>query len=276
VGMKLGDVRNLFKNFYFIFFIAATGTFLLLMYLVQTILTEFIYYLIFEFIFFIVFLALFLIILYNKQKKYMSYFIYSLFIFSFLPLVHPFPWNFNNTGIFMISFAWIFIFKKYFVSNEREVYEGKGFYFGLIGLTISLLFIKVTLEIQLLSHTKIIPGIVLLKENLFWFYSITSQVFGFILSAIVVVTIFILGKYRHKTRRKKVLTQGVIGITLFSIPIIVLSIIGTVLNSDIKMGAEISSFETTVVSLIFSSTLIMTIFCIMFIGMLILSLLEVK
>lgn len=198
-------------------------------------------------------------------------------MFSLLPWIYPIPKDLLQFyGLLFISLAWVLIFKKYFLPNEGEVFREKGIYFALIGMTISLLFMKFILEIQLLNYTRIIPEIVLLKENLFWFYSITSQVFGIILTAIVVVGMFILDKYRHKTRKKKLLTQGVIGITIFSIPIIVLSIIGTIINSDIKIGAEISSFETTVVFWIFSATLLTTIFCIMFVGMLILTLLDTK
>lgn len=63
---------------------------------------------------------------------------------------------------------------------------------------------------------------------------------------------------------------------LFAISLIFLSILGIIANRDLYIGQDMSSFENTIMTGIFSVTVLMSLICILLIGMLIYDLLETK
>lgn len=63
---------------------------------------------------------------------------------------------------------------------------------------------------------------------------------------------------------------------LFAISLIFLSILGIIANRDLYIGQDMSSFENTTMTGIFSVTVLMSLICILLIGMLIYDLLETK
>lgn len=63
---------------------------------------------------------------------------------------------------------------------------------------------------------------------------------------------------------------------LFAISLIFLSILGIIANMDLYIGQDMSSFENTIMTGIFSVTVLMSLICILLIGMLIYDLLETK
>ncbi len=88
-------------------------------------------------------------------------------------------------------------------------------------------------------------------------------------------TFFIIGEYKTvEQRQKEVLIRGTKGILIFSIPIIFLSLFGIILNTDLYIGKDRSSFENSFVTGLFYLIVLLLIFCILFIVMLISALLE--
>ena len=182
-----------------------------------------------------------------------------------------------NLGIIIISFSWITIFNRYFKLEEERlpilgaILERRNS-FEAFGTIISLGFLKVIFDVQILN-----VNINISKEVLSNLYSINSQLFGIILTGVIMMAIFIAGGHRDIAQRKKrVLAQGIKGILLFAIPIIFLSFFGIISNMDLYIGRDMSPFENTIVTWIFSVTVLMSIFCILFIGMLIYDLLEIE
>lgn len=187
-----------------------------------------------------------------------------------------------NTGIILISTLWIFVFNRYFKLEEEErlpilesFFERRKS-FGTFGTLISLGFFKVIFDLQLLCHLQILDAnITITKEVLTNFYSIISQLFGIILTGIIVITIFIIGEYKTVEQRQKgVLIRDTKGIMIFSIPLIFLSLLGIILNMDLYIGKDMSSFENSFITGLFYLTVLLLIFCILFIVMLIYDLLE--
>ena len=208
-----------------------------------------------------------------------------LFVFFFYPLLYMRQMEENslfNTGILLISILWIFVFNRYFKLEEEErlpilesFFERRKS-FAAFGTLISLGFFKVIFDLQLLCHLQILDAnIAITKEVLTNFYSIISQLFGIILTGIIVITIFIIGEYKTvEQRQKEVLIRGTKGIMIFSIPLIFLSLFGIILNTDLYIGKDMSSFENSFVTGLFYLIVLLLIFCILFIVMLIYDLLE--
>lgn len=182
-----------------------------------------------------------------------------------------------NLGMMIIGFLWIFVFNRYFELEEEErlpplasLFERRKS-FESVGVLISFGFLKVISDFQILD-----VNITIGKEALSNLYSINFQLFGIILTGVIMIACFIAGRHGDREqRRKRVLAQGVKGIVLFAIPIIFLSIFGIISNMDLYIGKDMSSFGNTIATWIFSVTALMSIFCILFIGMLIHDLLEI-
>lgn len=181
-----------------------------------------------------------------------------------------------NLGIVIISFSWLIVFNRYFklVEEERlpllEAFFERRKSFETFGGLISMGLLKLIFDFQILN-----ASITIGKEVLSNLYSINSQLFGIILTGVIMITVFIAGGHRDITQRKeRVLAQGIKGIMLFAIPIIFLSFLGIILNRDLYIGQDMSSFQNTIATWIFSVTVLMSIFCILFTGMLIHDLLE--
>ena len=183
-----------------------------------------------------------------------------------------------NLGIVFISVSWIIVFNRYFKLEEEErllplvsFFERRKS-FETFGVLISFGFLKVISDFQILD-----VNITIGKEVLSNLYSINFQLFGIILTGVIMIAVFIArGHEDREQRKKKVLAQGVKGILLFAIPLIFLSVLGVISNMDLYIGKDMSSIENTIVTWIFSVTILMTIFCILFIGMLIYDLLEIE
>ena len=202
-----------------------------------------------------------------------GFFFYSLFYVNKMEQNSLF-----NLGIIIISFSWIIIFNRYFKLEEEErlpileAFFERRMSFETFGGLISLGFLKVIFDFQILD-----ANITINKEVLSNLYSINFQLFGIILTGVIMIAIFIAGGHGDIEQRKKgVLAQGVKGIVLFAIPIIFLSILGIISNMDLYIGQNMFPFQNTIVTWIFSVTVLMSIFCILFIGMLIYDLLEIK
>jgi hypothetical protein len=183
-----------------------------------------------------------------------------------------------NFGIIFISFLWIFIFNRYFKLEEEErlpilvaISERRDSR-EAVGTIISLGFLKVIFDLQILD-----ANITISKEVLSNFYSINSQLFGIIFTAVIVITAFIAGEQGNVEHRKKnILVQCIKGILLFAIPIIFLSICGILLDMDLRIGKDMLPIQNTLVTWIFSMTVLMSIFCILFMGLLIHDLLDIE
>ena len=182
-----------------------------------------------------------------------------------------------NLGIVFVSASWIIIFNRYFKLEEEErlpplvsFFERRRS-FETFGVLISFVFLKVISDFQILD-----VNITIGKEVLSNLYSINFQLFGIILTGVIMIAVFIAGEHGDIERRKEVLAQGIKGIMLFAIPIIFLSVLGIISNMDLYIGRDMSSIDNTLVTLIFSLTVLMSIFCILFIGMLIYDLLEIE
>lgn len=153
-----------------------------------------------------------------------------------------------------------------------EAFFERRMSFEAVGCLISMGFLKVIFDFQILN-----ANITISKKVLSNLYSINFQLFGIILTGVIAITVFIAGGQRDiEPRKKKVLAQGIKGILLFAIPIIFLSILGIISNMDLYIGQNMSPFQNTIVTWIFSVTVLMSIFCISFIGMLIYDLLEIE
>ena len=183
-----------------------------------------------------------------------------------------------NLGIVLISLPWIFVFNRYFrlEGEERlpllEVLFERRESFEIFGTLISMGFLKLIFDLQIME-----VNIRIGKEALSNFYSINFQLFGIILTGVIMIAVFIARGHEDREQRKKeVLAQGVKGILLFAIPIIFLSVLGVISNMDLYIGRDMSSIDNTLVTLLFSLTVLMSIFCISFIGMLIYDLLEIE
>ena len=183
-----------------------------------------------------------------------------------------------NLGIVFISLPWILVFNRYFKLEEEErlpplvsFFERRRS-FETVGVLLSFVFLKVFSDFQILD-----VNITIGKEVLSNLYSINFQLFGIILTGVIMIAVFIARGHEDREQRKKeVLAQGVKGILLFAIPIIFLSVLGVISNMDLYIGSDMSSIDNTLVTLIFSLTVLMSIFCILFIGMLIYDLLEIE
>ena len=188
-----------------------------------------------------------------------------------------------NLGIIFISIPWIIVFNRYFklVEEERlprlEAFFERRNSLEIFGTFISLGFLKVIFDFKILN-----ANITIGKEVLSNLYSINFQLFGIILTGVIMIAVFIARGHgdivqgKKEQKKKGVLTQGVKGIVLFAIPIIFLPVLGIIANMDLYIGQDMSSFQNTIVTWIFSVTFLMSIFCILFIGMLIYDLLEIK
>ena len=184
-----------------------------------------------------------------------------------------------NLGIIIISFFWVlFVFNRYFKLEEEErlpllevLFERRES-FETFGTLISLGFLKLIFDLQILD-----VNITIGKEVLSNFYSINSHLFGVILTGVIMITVFLASGHGDiEQRKKKVLAQGIKGVLLFPISIIFLSVLGIITNMNLYIGQDMSSFQNTIVTWIFSVTILLSIFCILFIGMLIYDLLEIK
>lgn len=182
-----------------------------------------------------------------------------------------------NLGIIIISFPWIYIFNRYFklVDEERlpplKALSERRMSFETFGTLISLGFLKLIFDLQIMD-----ANIKIGKEVLSNLYSINFQLFGIILTGVIMIAVFIAGEHGDIERRKAVLARGIKGIMLFAIPIIFLSVLGVISNMDLYIGQNMSTIENAIVTLIFSLTVLMSIFCILFIRMLIYDLLEIE
>ncbi len=207
-----------------------------------------------------------------------------LFIFLFYSVLYIIKIEQNrlfNLGIIIISFLWIFIFNRYFKLGEKEQkplleeldsFIERRMSFEVWGTLISVGFVKIIFDSQIIDQ-----NIRISKEVLSNLYSVNLHLFGIILTAIIVITVFIAGEQGNiGHRKKKILVQGIKGILLFSIPIIFLSIFGIILNMDLNIGRDMLSIENTIATWIFSMTMLLLIFCISFIVVLIHDLLEIE
>ena len=183
-----------------------------------------------------------------------------------------------NLGIIFISVSWIIVFNRYFKLEEEErlplleaLFERRES-FETFGTLISLGFLKLIFDLQIMD-----ANITIGKEVLSNLYSINFQLFGIILTGVIMITVFLASGYGDiEQRKKKVLAQGIKGVLLFAIPIIFLSVLGIITNMNLYIGQDMSSIQNTIVTCIFSVTILLSIFCILFIGMLIYDLLEIK
>ena len=183
-----------------------------------------------------------------------------------------------NLGIIIISSPWGFVFNRYFKLEEEErlpllevLFERRES-FETFGTLISLGFLKLIFDLQIMD-----ANITISKEVLSNLYSINFQLFGIILTGVIMITVFLASGHGDiEQRKKKVLAQGIKGVLLFAISIIFLSVLGIITNMNLYIGQDMSSFQNTIVTCIFSVTILLSIFCILFIGMLIYDLLEIK
>lgn len=242
----------------------------------------FIDYLYLEISLLLLLIILFIITLKTERRivdDVFSVLLIGFFFYSVLGYINKMEENLLfNIGIIIISFSWIIVFNRYFKLEEEErlpileAFFERRMSFETFGGLISLGFLKVIFDVQILD-----ANITISKEVLSNLYSINFQLFGIILTGVIMIAVFIArGHGDIEQRKKRVLTQGIKGILRFAIPLIFLSILGIIANMDLYIGKDMSSFGNTIVTWIFSLTVLMTIFCILFIGMLIYDLLEIK
>lgn len=232
-------------------------------------------------------LLLLLIVLFiidqKTEKRIVANIFGNLLIIFFL---YPVPYISDsllfNIGIVIMSLFWIIIFNRYFKLDEEErlplleVLFKRRKSFETIGILISLGFLKLIFDLQIMD-----ANITISKEVLSNLYSINFQLFGIILTGVIMIAVFVAEGHGDivqgkEQRKKKVLAQSIKGVLLFAIPIIFLSVLGIISNMNLYIGQDMSSFQNTIVTWIFSVTVLLSIFCILFIGMLIYDLLEIK
>jgi len=187
-------------------------------------------------------LLIILFIIGQKTEKGIVADIFGILLFAFifyslLVVVKMEENQLFNIGIISISFLWIFIFNRYFKLEEErlpilETFFERRMSFETFGGLISMGFLKLIFDLQILN-----ASITIGKEVLSNLYSINSQLFGIILTGVIMITVFIVGGHGDITQgKKKVLAQGIKGILVFAIPIIFLSLLGIILNTDLYIG----------------------------------------
>jgi len=189
-----------------------------------------------------------------------------------------------NAFIIIVSLFWIFVYNRYFKLEEEErlpildsFFERRSS-FETIGSFISLGIIKVTFDIQILCYLQVFDAnIAICQEALNSFYSIISQLFGIIVAAVIAITIFVVKDKEARpleSREKEILTRDIRGITIFSVPLIFLSLLGILLNKGLYIGKDMSSLSNSFVTGLFYLTIFLSIFGLLFIVMLIYDLFE--
>ncbi len=177
-----------------------------------------------------------------------------------------------NLGILTIVILWVVIFDKYFALRAEErlpmlerFFETRKPYERL-GALLSLIFLKTILDIQILGIEFAIS-----HESLSGLYTTIAQVFGTILSITIMMAIFILGYEKIKEHEKVILARGLKCIFLLASSVFCISIIGiigTTPDMPLRIGLDMSASINAVSVLMFFLTILLSIYCILFIGML--------
>lgn len=193
-----------------------------------------------------------------------SFFVYPI-VFASQIAGNPF----FNSVILIILFSWIFIFGRYFrLGPEEKLSILKRFFeirksYEAVGILISMMFLKMICDIQILGKDFTIT-----HESLSSLYATIAQVFGTILSITIMMAIFILGHEKITAHERTIFARGLKGIFLLASSVFCLSIIGIIPNMALRIGADMPKSINTALVLMFFLTMVLSVYCIMFIGML--------
>lgn len=237
----------------------------------------------FSYVYLEFFFALLLLVIFLSTKKSkkrsesnMGFNILSILSISFFfyPIVFAYKIAGNlffNSVILIILFSWVFIFGRYFrLGPEERLPILKQFFeirelYEAVGILISMIFLKMICDIQILGKEFTIT-----HESLSSLYAAIAQVFGTILSITIMMAIFILEYENEKitAHERTILARGLKGIFLLASSVFCLSIIGIIPNMPLSIGADMPKSINTALVLMFFLTMVLSAYCIMFIGML--------